>query len=105
MDKVKKTDMKHMSMEELGKGIDKEMAAAGLVISDLFKTVSMAAAHLPNMELRTDTLHVMVDEDSISVTVSGLHSGRSSFEDDGFDDGEYEYEEDDEEGMLYDEIN
>ena len=60
--------------------------------------------HLPNMELHTDALHVTVDEDSISVTVSGLHSNRRHFEDDGVDDGEYGYEEDDEEERIYDEL-
>ena len=104
MDKGKKTDVKQMSMEELGKGIDREMAAAGLVIGDLFKTVSIAATHLPNMELHTDVLHVTVDEDSISVTVSGLSSGHRHFEDEGVDDGEYGYGEDDEEERIYDEL-
>ena len=59
--------------EEMSQGIDIEAAGVGLVIADLFKTVSLAAAHLPNMELYSDMISVVVDDDSITVSIAGLN--------------------------------
>jgi hypothetical protein len=59
--------------EEMSQGIDVEAAGVGLVIADLFKTVSLAAVHLPNMELYSDMIGVVVDDDSITVSIAGLN--------------------------------
>lgn len=64
--------------EEMSQGIDIEAAGVGLVIADLFKTVSLAAAHLPNMELYSNMISVIADDDSITVSITGLNSEQES---------------------------
>ena len=107
-----------MLPEKLSRAIDIEVMGLGLVIADLFKTVSLAAAHLPNMELYSDMISVVVDEDSITVCVTGLkpESDASHFhkhgkvcchgcnDDPGYEEDDYDphEEDDDEEGLIYD---
>lgn len=105
--------------EELSKGIDLEGMGIGLVIADLFKTVSLAALRLPSMELYSDMICVVVDDDSITVSITGLnpesdadHSrkhGKVCCHGRGCDDPGYEEdgrdpqdEDDEEEGLIYD---
>lgn len=106
-----------MLPEELSRAIDFEVMGLGLVIADLFKTVSLAAAHLPNMELYSDMISVVVDEDSITVCVTGLkpesHNSNERKhgkvcchgcnDDPGNDEDDYNpNDDDDEEGLIYD---
>lgn len=105
--------------EELSKGIDLEGMGIGLVIADLFKTVSLAALRLPSMELYSDMICVVVDDDSITVSITGLNpesdAGRSRkhgkvcccgcHDDPGYEEDEYDPstdDDDEEEGMIYD---
>ena len=113
-DTDRKTDgqdaaVKDNDFEEICEGIDRSAACIGLIISDLFKTVTMAAAHLPNMELHSNLINVIVDDDSILVQIdslsgeteqddtASLYAGDPGYEEDGW----YQ-ESDDEEGRLFD---
>lgn len=58
--------------EEVCRGIDNAAVDAGLILADLFRTVSMAAACLPEMDMRTGMFSVVTDEDSITVRIAGL---------------------------------
>lgn len=115
---VEKTDDELLT-EELSKGIDLEGMGIGLVIADLFKTVSLAALRLPSMELYSDMICVVVDDDSITVSITGLnpesdadHSGKHGnvcchgcgCDDPGYeeDDRDPHDEDDEEEGLIYD---
>ena len=60
------------SIEELSHAIDMEAAGIGLAIADLFKAVTLAAVQLPNMEMYSDLISVVVDDDSLTVSVTGL---------------------------------
>ena len=106
-----------MGIEELSHGIDMEAAGAGLAIADLFKTLALAAVQLPNMELYSDLISVVVDDDSITVSVSGLgktdgikHSGKAGTSrrhccgepDPGYEEDSYYPDKDDEEERVYD---
>jgi len=68
-DATRKNDV---SIEELSHGIDMEAADIGLDIAGLFKTLVLAAVRLPNMEMYSDLISVVVDDDSITVSVTGL---------------------------------
>lgn len=68
-DATRKNDV---SIEELSHGIDMEAADIGLAIAGLFKTLVLAAVRLPNMEMYSDLISVVVDDDSITVSVTGL---------------------------------
>lgn len=93
-------------LKELSEGVDRDAMKIGLTISDVFQTVSLAAIHLPEMELRTEHMVLTFDGDAISVKISGLSAGcRHKYEDEGFD--EYSHndsQDDEEEGLIYDEI-
>ena len=109
------------SFLEACKTVDRTAVGIGLIVADLFETVALAAAHLPNMSFHSDMIDVVVDEDSILVRIVGLseaeeevpthyHSkagkGRSfrSHKDRGFDEDDWYPEDyDDEEERLYDE--
>ena len=67
-----------VNIEELSRAIDMESAGIGLAIADLFKSVTQAAVQLPNMELYSDLISVVVDDDSITVSVTGLDQKESS---------------------------
>lgn len=104
--------------EKLSEAIDLEGMAIGLVIADLFKTVSLAAVRLPNMELYSDMISVIVDDDSITVSITGLnpesdanHSPKHGKvrchgcnDDPGYEEEDYDpnTDDDDEEGLIYD---
>ena len=68
-DATRKDDV---SIEELSHGIDMEAADIGLAIAGLFKTLVLAAVRLPNMEMYSELISVVVDDDSITVSVTGL---------------------------------
>lgn len=83
----------------------------------------MATAYLPNIELRTEDFSVIVDEDSITVRITGLSpdaadtdcsegnrrrsgngmTGRSRHNDCGCKEDDWNPEEDEEEEKVYDE--
>lgn len=103
--------------EELSQKIDIEAAGIGLIIADLFKTVSLAAAHLPNMELYSDMINVVVDDDSITVSIMGLNPEQETnhgdsrekvcchgccANDPGYEEDDNNLYDDDEEGLIYD---
>ena len=103
--------------EEMSQGIDIEAAGIGLVVADLFKTVSLAAAHLPNMELYSDMISVVVDDDSITVSITGLNPEQEAnngdshrkpcchgccVNDPGCEEDDSDPYDDEEEGLIYD---
>jgi hypothetical protein len=111
-DAARKNDV---SIEELSHGIDMEAAGIGLAIADLFKAVTLAAVRLPNMEMYSDLISVVVDDDSITVSVTGLsckgsnkHSGKTRAgrchccDDPGYEEDSYNPYKDDEEERVYD---
>ena len=118
--KTEANTVDEMLPEKLSQAIDFEVIGLGIVIADLFKMVSLAAAHLPNMELYSDMISVVVDEDSITVCVTGLKPesdashchkhGKACFhgcnDDSGYEEDDYDPHEDDvddeEEGLIYD---
>ena len=57
---------------EASKNVDKDLAGIGLIIAELFKTVSLAAVRFPNLELHSDLIDVVVDENTILVRIVGL---------------------------------
>lgn len=115
--------------EEVCQGIDDAAIEAGLILADLFKTVSLAAAFLPEMEMHTGSFSVVTDEDSITVCISGLgeqsggtdkskqhwtredagnHKGNFSnrsvgMKDPGYEDSFWQTDDEEEEERLYDE--
>ena len=102
--------------EKLSEAIDLEGMGIGLVIADLFKTVSLAAVRLPSMELYSDMICVIVDDDSITVSINGLNPEtdasnspkhgkvccRCGCEDPGYEEDGHNPYEDDEEERVYD---
>ena len=56
-------------LAELEKQIDEDASNIGLVIASVFKTMSVAHGMLPNMNLKTDRFHIVVNEACISVNV------------------------------------
>ena len=111
-DATRKNDV---SIEELSHGIDMEAADIGLAIAGLFKTLALAAVRLPNMEMYSDLISVVVDDDSITVSVTGLsckgsnkHSGKTRADrchccdDPGYEEDSYNPYKDDEEERVYD---
>ena len=90
-----------MTIEELSKAIDEDSMNIGLAVAEIYKTVTAAAAHLPNMELHTETICLSVDDYGISVHVGRPVHRVNCSGDEGFDD----YDDfDDEEERIYDEI-
>ena len=103
-------------IEELSHAIDTEAAGIGLAIADLFKAVTLAAVQLPNMEMYSDLISVVVDDDSITVSVNGLgcksnkHSGKvragqchcCGETDPGYEEDSFNPYEDEEEERVYD---
>ena len=99
----------------LGLMIDRDAAHIGLTIADIFKTLTVAAAALPNMDLDTDSMYLSVDEDGIIVSIQfpkadgkrdvgkGKH-GDGGHDDPGYDEDhdDFDFDDDDEEGLLYD---
>lgn len=105
---------------EACKEVDQAAIGVGLIIADLFKTVALAAAHLPNLELHSDLIDVVVDEDSILVRIVGMsddeedvpahyhskagkHRCFHSHKEGGFDEDDWYSEDDEEEERLHDE--
>ncbi len=87
MDKKKQ---EKMSVEELVKAMDEDAKHIGLTIADLYRTVTMAMASLPDMELHTELIRLSVTDHGITVHVG--HDCRGCHEcDDDYDD----YDEDD----------
>lgn len=90
-----------MTRAELEAAIDENAADIGLTIAAIYKTVTMAACHLPNMELHTESICLSVDDDGISVHIGrpGCFKKHPDEEEDpvqGLDD--------EEEGRIYDEF-
>ena len=91
-----------MSIEELVEAMDKDATRIGLTIAELYRTVTMAMASLPDMELHTETICLSVDDRGITVHVGNPHRGSCKHDD--FDDNDNQDDFDDEEGMIYDEL-
>ena len=111
-DATRKDDV---SIEELSHGIDMEAADIGLAIAGLFKTLALAAVQLPNMEMYSDVISVVVDDDYIKESVTGLgckgsnkHSGKTRAgqchccDDPGYEEDNCNPYKDDEEERVYD---
>ena len=90
-----------MTPEELSKAIDEDAMSIGLAIATIYKTVTTATAHLPNMELHTETICMSVDGDGVSVHIGRPHDCCCDHDDEDFNDYDFE----DEEERLYDEID
>ena len=102
-----KKNPEEMSAEELVKAMDEDSARIGLVIADLYRTLVTAMKELPDMELHTEFICLSVNDDGISAFAGDRHRceghERSG---DCYDRDGYERDfTDDEEGMIYDEIN
>lgn len=112
--------------ERLCNALDDSAVGTSMIISDLFKVVSMAATLLPNIEIHTEAFSVIVDNDSIIVCVTGLNPdanddhreklskdhrgyekgnvpGCNHRYDCGYEEDDWNPEEDDEEEKVYDE--
>ena len=91
-----------MTCEELEKAIDEDAMKIGLAIATIFKTVTTAAAHLPNMELHTETICLSVDDDGVTVHIGRPHDCSCDYDgEEDYDDFDFECEEE----RLYDEID
>ena len=95
-----------MNEEELVRAMDEDAANIGLIIADLYRTITMALKKLPDMKLSTEFIQLTVGDEGMSVFVGDRRkyqerSHCDHHEQSGFD----EYFNDDEEGMVYDEIN
>ena len=101
-----KKNPEEMNAEELIKAMDEDSARIGLVIADLYRTLVMAMKRLPDMELHTDYIDLTVNNQGISTFVVDLHrcDGYKGFDDRCEDDQDRRFA-DDEEGMIYDEID
>ncbi len=89
-----------MTHEELSTAIDEDAMGIGLAIAAIYKTVTMAVSHLPNMELHTEIICLSVDDEGISIHIGRPHDGYRSYEDEDGDDYDMNEEERD-----YDEID
>ena len=95
-----------MNAEELIKAMDEDSARIGLVIADLYRTLVMAMKRLPDMELHTEYIDLTVNNQGISAFVADLHrSDGYEGDDDRCEDDQDRDFADDEEGMIYDEID
>ena len=91
-----------MTPEELSKAIDEDAMGIGLAIATIYKTVTTATAHLPNMELHTETICLSVDDNGVSVHIGRPHGRHCGYDrDEDCDDFDFENEEE----RLYDEID
>jgi len=90
-----------MTQEELRAAIDENAADIGLTIAALYKTVTMAVCHLPNMELHTESICLSVNDDGISVHIG--HPGCFKNHPDGEECLDQDFG-DDEEERIYDEF-
>lgn len=102
-----KKNPEEMNAEELIKAMDEDSARIGLVIADLYRTLVTAMKELPDMELHTEFICLSVNDDGISAFAGDRnHSdGRDRCSDCYNKDGFTRDLADDEEGMIYDEIN
>ena len=95
-------------LEELASEIDTAYMSFGKTIAELLRAMCEAAAKLPNIELKTDMLTLCNEDNRLSVTF--MHDPVDGKKDVdtvrqfGFTPGCEidEYDDDDEEGMLYD---
>ena len=102
-----KKNPEEMNVEELIKAMDEDAARIGLVVADLYRTLVTTMKELPDMELHTEFICLTVNDDGISAFVGDRHRceghDRSG---DFYDKDSYDKDfADDEEGMLYDEID
>lgn len=106
-------------LSELAKQVDREFMETGKDLSTLFKTICIMACKLPQMELWVETMHVINNDDGLTVVFhrnavkeeddSDRDEDESQEDDDAFDDDydDDDYDEDDdyddEEEMLCEE--
>ena len=102
-----KKNPEEMNAEELIKAMDEDSARIGLVIADLYRTLVTAMKELPDMELHTEFICLSVNDDGISAFAGDRnHSDGRARSCDRYDKDDYDRDfADDEEGMLYDEID
>lgn len=96
-------------LEDMAAEMDDAYMSFGKTIAELFRAMCEAAAKLPNIELKTDMLTICNDDDCLSVSFTHDPLGLDEDDDEhvrhckvsfcGVDD---EYDDDDEEGYLYD---
>lgn len=85
-------------LKKIGEVLDKRAEDTALIITDMFKFMSMSIAMLPNMELDVGVMRLKVDDAGIIFEIN--NPVRNCCEDCcGCDD---ELNDDDEEGLLYD---
>ena len=88
---------------EMAKMMDKEFMETGKDLAELYRAVCTAATKLPEMELNTDLMTVVNNENGLAVffnRVNAEHGDGAVKHPDGDD---HDYDDDDEEGMIYDE--
>lgn len=94
-DKFKETD----SLKELEKQIEAGVAHTGQAIADIFTYLSKVGAKLPNMELHTNQMCLVVTDAGMSVKIMLPNRiAGDSF----FGEAKPDEDEDEEEGLLYD---
>ena len=89
---------------EMAKMMDKEFMETGKDLAELYRAVCTAAAKLPEMELNTELMTVVNDENGLAVffnRVNAVHGDGAVKHPDGDDTDSAD--DDDEEGMIYDE--
>lgn len=62
-------DRRSETLKEMEQKIDAGAAHIGLVVADIFTFLTKSAAMLPDMELRTDTLDMTVNDSGIAVHI------------------------------------
>lgn len=99
---VASANTQHEKLNKIEAEMDKRAADIALTISDLFKFVSMSAALLPDMELDTGIMRLKVDDDGVFFEISYPES-RKRRQCPGYcEEPEDDFDDDEEEGLLYD---
>ena len=91
------------TLKKIEAQMDRRAADIALLVSNMFKFMSMSAAMLPNMELDADIFRLKIDDDGIFFEIS--HPFRKHRECNAFDGCDEEPDtdyDDDEEGLIYD---
>ncbi len=99
------------ALKKIESEMDKRAADIAITVSDMFKFMAMSAAMLPNMELDTGLFRLKVDDAGIFFEISHPFRKYKERKADSFCDGcdgcdekpnDYDYKDDDKEGLLYD---
>ncbi len=106
-DTMDKKKPENMTLEELVKAMDDGAQHIGLTIAELYRTARMAMASLPNMELHTEQIYLLVTDHGLTVHVGHDCCGCRECDDDSDDhddDDMDDFDFEEEERGIYDEF-